>query len=280
MDLQVCVLGSGSSGNAIYIASSKTRLLIDAGLSARQIALRLDQLGVVPESINGICVSHEHGDHVAGLRVLQKRHGIPIYANAGTLNGIKRQPKAHEIYTRVFQTGSAFEIGDITIEPFSVPHDAYEPVGFRVQTAQSCVGTVTDLGMGTSLIREKLKGCQAIIVESNHDEDLLREAPRPWSLKQRIRSRQGHLSNIDAARLISESATEALEHVFLVHLSSDCNTPETALRTVASQLRLDGLGHISLEVSMADQITKLWRPSASHPNNHDLCDRGCIAKAL
>ena len=261
MSLEVCVLASGSSGNSIYIASEKTRILIDAGLSAKQIAVRLEQLGVVPESINGICVSHEHGDHVAGIRVLQKRHGIPVYANAGTLNGIMRQPKAHEIATKVFQTGSPFEIGDISIEPFSVPHDAYEPVGFRLQTSDTAIGVVTDLGMGTSLIREKLKGCRAIIVESNHDEDLLREAPRPWPLKQRIRSRQGHLSNTDAARLIAECATDALEHVFLAHLSSDCNTPDTALRTVASQLRLDGLGHISLEISRASQISSVWKPA-------------------
>lgn len=260
MGLEVCILASGSSGNSIYIASERTRLLIDAGLSAKQVALRLEQLGVPPESINGICVSHEHGDHVAGIRVLQKRHGIPVYANAGTLNGIQRQQKGHEIAARVFQTGASFEIGDITIEPFSVPHDAYEPVGFRMQLGECRVGVVTDLGMGTALIREKLKGCQVIIVESNHDEDLLREAPRPWALKQRIRSRQGHLSNIDAARLIAECATDALEQVFLAHLSSDCNTPDTALRTVASQLHLDGLGHIQLEISRPDRISNIWRP--------------------
>ncbi|VGO16122.1 Putative metallo-hydrolase YycJ [Pontiella desulfatans] len=260
MSLEVCVLASGSSGNCIYVASGKTRVLIDAGLSAKQIAVRLDQIGVVPESINGICVSHEHGDHVAGIRVLQKRHGIPVFANAGTLNGIMRQPKSNEISAKVFQTGSAFEIGDIKVEPFSVPHDAYEPVGFRLQTANTSVGVVTDLGMATALIRDKLRGCQAIIVESNHDEDLLREAPRPWPLKQRIRSRQGHLSNIDAAQLITDSATDALEHVFLAHLSSDCNTPDTAMRTVASQLRLDGLGHINLEIAFANQISSVWRP--------------------
>jgi phosphoribosyl 1,2-cyclic phosphodiesterase len=259
MSLEVCVLASGSSGNCIYVASEKTRVLIDAGLSAKQVAVRLDQIGVVPESINGICISHEHGDHVAGIRVLQKRHGIPVYTNAGTLNGIMRQPKSDEICTRIFQTGAVFEIGDISIEPFSVPHDAYEPVGFRLQTAGTAIGVVTDLGMGTSLIREKLRGCHAIIVESNHDEDLLQEAPRPWPLKQRIRSRQGHLSNTDAARLIADSATDALEHVFLAHLSSDCNTPDTALRTVASQLRLDGLGHINLEISHASKISSIWK---------------------
>jgi len=259
MSLEVCVLASGSSGNAIYVASSTTRILIDAGLSAKQVALRLEQIGVVPESINGICISHEHGDHVAGIRVLQKRHGIPIYVNNGTLNGILRQPKSDEIKTKVFQTGSAFEIGDIAIEPFSVPHDAYEPVGFRLQTQETAVGIVTDLGMSTSLVREKLKGCHALVMESNHDEDLLREAARPWPLKQRIRSRQGHLSNTDAAQLIAECATDALEHVFLAHLSSDCNTPDTALRTVASQLRLDGLGHINLEVARAREISSIWK---------------------
>lgn len=259
MSLEVCVLASGSSGNCIYVASEKTRVLIDAGLSAKQIAIRLEQIGVVPESINGICVSHEHGDHIGGIRVMQKRHGIPVYTNAGTLNGIRRQPKSDEINIKIFQTGSAFEIGDITIEPFSVPHDAYEPVGFRLSANGMSVGSVTDLGMPTALVRDKLRGCSAIIVEANHDEDLLREAPRPWPLKQRIRSRQGHLSNMDAARLISESATDALEHVFLAHLSSDCNTPDTALRTVASQLRLDGLEQIKLEISLASRISSMWR---------------------
>ena len=261
MSLEVCILGSGSSGNSIYIASEKTRVLIDAGLSARQIALRLEQIGVVPESINGICVSHEHGDHTAGLRVLQRRHGLPVFVNGGTFNGLQRQPKAHEIETKIFQTGSPFRIDDIVLEPFSVPHDAYEPVGFRLTTCSTSVGVVTDLGMSTALIREKLKGCQAIIVESNHDEDLLREAPRPWPLKQRIRSRQGHLSNIDAARLITDCASDVLEHAFLAHLSSDCNTPDIALQTVTSQLRLDELGHIRLEVSLAAEISTTWRPA-------------------
>ena len=158
MGLQACILASGSSGNSIYIASEKTRILVDAGLSAKQVALRLAEIGVIPESINGICISHEHGDHVSGIRVLQKRHGIPVYANAGTYNGMKRQPKSDEISVNIFQTGSAFEIGDITIEPFSVPHDAYEPVGFRIQSGNCSIGVVTDLGMGTALVREKLKG--------------------------------------------------------------------------------------------------------------------------
>ena len=259
MSLEVCVLASGSSGNAIYLASETTRLLIDAGLSARQIALRLDQIGVPVESLNGICISHEHGDHINGLRVLQKRYGTPVYTNAGTWQAIQRQFKMDEIKVKLFQTGSPFKIGDIQIDPFSVPHDAYEPVGFRLQTKKTAVGIVTDLGMSTNLIKEKLKGCHALVVEANHDEDLLKEALRPWSLKQRIRSRQGHLSNIDAAELIAASATENLEYVFLFHLSSDCNTPEIALKTVSSQLRLEGLDSIHLEVTYPRVISTHWK---------------------
>jgi phosphoribosyl 1,2-cyclic phosphodiesterase len=263
MRLEVCVLGSGSSGNSIYVASESTRLLIDAGLSAKQIALRLQAIGVEPGSIDGICVSHEHIDHIQGIRVLQKQLGIAAYANAGTRNGILRAPKGEEISLKIFQTGSPFKIGDITIEPFSVPHDAYEPVGFRLQSAETAVGIVTDLGMATSLVRQKLKGCHALIMEANHDEDLLMEAPRPWSLKQRIRGRQGHLSNIAASQLIAAAATDALEHVFLSHLSSDCNNPDTAMATVASQLRLEGLHHITLEVSLAKIPSSLWKHRGS-----------------
>jgi len=268
MSLEVCVLASGSSGNAIYVASEKTRLLVDAGLSAKQIALRLEEIGVPVESLNGICVSHEHGDHINGLRVLQKRHGVDIYANAGTFQGIQRQVKSDEIKVKIFQTGSAFHIGNISIEPFSVPHDAYEPVGFRLQTQSCAVGIVTDLGMTTTLVREKLKGCNALVIEANHDEDLLQEAARPWSLKQRIRSRQGHLSNIDAAQLIVESASENLEHVFLFHLSSDCNTPEIALQTISSQLRLDGWDAINLEITHQRKISNLWKYSKKSPSSN------------
>jgi phosphoribosyl 1,2-cyclic phosphodiesterase len=262
MSLQVCVLASGSSGNSVYVTSETTKILIDAGLTARQTAVRLQQLGVEPESIAGICISHEHGDHTAGIRILQKRHGIPVYANAGTLSGIQSMPKSEGITARIFQTGSPFAIGDIDIEPFSVPHDAYEPVGFRLHAAGTTVGVVTDLGMVTELVRDKLRGCHAIIIESNHDEELLLNAPRPWPLKQRIRSRQGHLSNLGAARLIAECAADTLQHVFLSHLSSDCNTPDTARHAVASLLHRNGLGHVSIEVSRADAVSSLWKKKA------------------
>ena len=259
MSLEICILASGSSGNAIYVASAQTRILIDGGLSAKQIALRLQTIGVMPETISGICISHEHGDHINGIRVFQKRHGSPIYANRGTLTGIQRLKKAEEIQIQLFQTGSSFRIGDLKIDPFSIPHDAREPVGFRVECAGISVGIVTDLGTVTNLVRDKLKGCHALVIEANHDEDLLRESPRPWVLKQRIRSRQGHLSNTHAAELISKCASEQLQVVFLSHLSSDCNTPEIALQTVQSHLRLDGLEHIRLELSGANLPSHHWK---------------------
>ena len=260
MSLKICVLGSGSSGNAIYIASASTHLLIDAGLSARQIALRLERIGVDPAALSGVCLSHEHTDHVAGVRVLRKRFGLPLFVNDGTLHGLPPAVAETPGEINLFQTGAPFTVGDLRIDPFAVPHDAYEPVGFRIEAGGVSVGLVTDLGMSTALVREKLRGCDAVVVEANHDEDLLIEAPRPWALKQRIRGRQGHLSNTAAARLIAECATERLRHVFLVHLSSECNTPDLALRTISSQLRLDGLDHIPLEVTFPDRVSSLWRP--------------------
>jgi len=271
MSLQVCVLASGSSGNSVYVASEKTRVLIDAGLSAKQIAVRLDQIGVVPESINGIWVSHEHADHIAGIRLLQQRHGIPVFANHGTSQAIqdninnthskktsKNKGLPHALQCSPFITGTSIIFGDLTIHPFEIPHDAVDPVGFRIATDTCAVGIVTDIGKTTALVRHRLHGCNALVVEANYDEDLLFEAPRPAFLKQRIRSSTGHLSNKDSAQLISECATDALEHVYLSHLSSDCNTPDIALCTVASQLRLDGLGHINLEISLAREISSVW----------------------
>ena len=146
----------------------------------------------------------------------------------------------------------------LTLEPFHIPHDAANPSALYLNTTTN-IGIVTDIGMSTHLVTEKLKGCSCLVVEANHDIDLLQEAPRPWSLKQRIRSRKGHLSNLEAAHLISASATDQLEHVILAHLSSDCNTPETALNTVRSQLRLEKLNHLTLEVSGAKEPTAIWR---------------------
>ncbi len=258
MALQLCILGSGSAGNSILVCSDETFILVDAGFSARETERRLAALGLQPSQIAGICVTHEHNDHTAGLRILQKKHGIPLYANAGTIEALARSPGARDLRWNVFATGSSFPIGDLLVEAFSVPHDAYEPVGFVVSDGQDRVGVATDMGMATQLVRDRLAGCRAIVIESNHDEQLLQAAERPWSLKQRIMGRQGHLSNRLAADLLAGIAGPHLEHVFLTHLSEDCNRADLALATVGGQLERVGCAHVRLSLSYPDRVSERW----------------------
>lgn len=253
------MLASGSSGNCIYIGSGQTGLLVDAGLSARETLRRMEQLQLDPSRIRGICVSHEHKDHTAGLRVLQRRHGYELFANAGTIEALARDPEMQDIEWQVFSTGFAFSLGDLTIEPFAVPHDAYEPVGFVISSDRDRVGIATDIGIATGLVRQRLKGCRVLLVESNHDERLLQAAARPWHLKQRIAGRQGHLSNTSAAELVCELAGPELEQVYLVHLSEECNRHDLAMKT-ARQI-LDKAGHTRVRVSLTfpDRVSDIWR---------------------
>ena len=258
MSFKICVLASGSSGNAIYLSTSNTKILIDAGINSKQLILRLDKIGVKPEEIDGICLSHEHSDHTNGIRIFQKKFNTKVYSNSGTHDGYKKVPKNIDVSFQIFQTNAIFKIGDITIESFLIPHDAIEPVGFILSHNNKKIGIVTDIGITTPAIIEKLTGCEIMVIEANYDDDLLNDAPRPWNLKQRIRSRQGHLSNTEAAQLISDCNSVALQKVILAHLSSDCNTPSTALKTISSQLRLDGLDNIDLEISSAIEPTEVW----------------------
>ena len=251
MTLKLCVLASGSSGNCTFIGTEKTRILIDAGLSARKTAERLADIGERVEDIDAICVSHEHGDHIAGIRVLQKNHGIPVYANAGTFEVIGGEIKGSR-----FSTGSPFSIGDFTIHPFPVPHDANDPVGFVISAGRLMVGVATDIGMVTNALRERLRKCHVVVIEANHDETLLHEADRPWSLKQRIRGNQGHLSNRAAAALMAEIAGDGLQHLFLAHLSSDCNSPRHARTTFETVLAEAGHTHVTVRLTGAECVSE------------------------
>ena len=253
--LQLSVLASGSSGNCTWVASETTHILIDAGLSARQTVTRLEAAGGAIDQIQAVCVSHEHQDHTAGLRVLHNRHGIPLYANAGTVDALSNEPRLAALPWKLFSTGYAFTIGDLSIEPFSVPHDALDPVGFIVAHQDMRVGVVTDMGMVTSLIRERLRHCQVLVVESNHDEVLLQNAARPWSLKQRIRGRQGHLSNQGTASLLREIANPQLRHVFLAHLSEDCNRQDLALESARVALAESGYPAVDVQLGYPDRIS-------------------------
>ncbi len=258
MALRICVLASGSSGNCTYIGSEQTAILIDAGLSGRETALRLERIGARLESIRGVCVSHEHNDHTAGLRVLHRRHGIPVYVNSGTVDALKRGEKLESVAWQIFSTGTPFGVGDLQVHPFSVPHDAMEPVGFVVECGGIRVGVVTDIGVATSLARERLRHCQAVVLEANHDEQMLHAAQRPWSLKQRILGRQGHLSNAHAAEMLAEIAGPDLKQVFLAHLSRDCNRQDLALHAAESVLKKAGHHHVKVSLTYPDRVSEVW----------------------
>lgn len=259
MSLRVCVLGSGSSGNATYVASDTTAVLIDAGLSTKELTRRLCEIGEDITRINAVCITHEHKDHTAALPVLQRRHNVEIFANSGTREGVVRDQKFNAVRWNIFITGSSFEIGDLSFEPFSVPHDAYEPVAFIVRHRDKAVGVLSDMGICTNVIRERLKSVDALVLESNYDERLLTESPRPWFLKQRIMGSQGHLSNEHAAELASDVASDRLKQIFLSHLSDDCNEESIALDTTRSRLRRDGYHHIEVSPTYKDKVSSYWR---------------------
>lgn len=262
MSLRVCILASGSSGNCTFVSSPNTAILIDAGLSAREIGRRLEQLAVPLSSLAGVCVSHEHSDHTTGLRVLNQRFGVPVFANAGTAEAL-RGGEGENLPWRIFETGQPFAIGDLRIEPFSVPHDAYDPVGFLVDGGGARVAVVTDIGIPTTLVRERLKTCHAVILESNHDERLLQDSKRPEHLKQRIRGRQGHLSNERAGALLAEIASPRLSRVFLAHLSEECNREDLALRTAEKHLHRAGHTHVEVRLTYPDRASEIWQYAVS-----------------
>jgi len=257
MGLKLCVLASGSSGNCIYVASETTHILVDAGLSCRETTRRLAQVGLESSRLQAICLTHEHADHCSGLPVLQRRLDLPLYANTGTIEAVEQDSRLGGLPWNVFATGSPFEIGDLRIEPFSVPHDSYDPVGFAVLSGCVRAGIVTDMGVATGAVRERLRECHLLVIESNHDEDLLKEAERPWSLKQRIMGRQGHLSNAQAGELIAEIAGPRLKTVFLAHLSSACNSPDLALDTVRRALEANGHDQIGVKLTYQDRASEV-----------------------
>lgn len=243
---RLTVLGSGSGGNCALVEAGRTRLLVDAGLSARQVVERLGGLGVAMETVSGVLVTHEHGDHVAGLPGLVRRFGLPVYCNRLTREAMRGLISA-EVEWRLFATGVGFTVGDLGVEPFPVPHDAYDPVGFVVHGGGHTAGFLTDLGYGTHAAIERVRAVEILVLEANHDLELLRaDTKRPWAVKQRILARHGHLSNEAAADLAAEIVTERLLHVFLGHLSEDCNTPELAEACVGEKLRAVGAGHVRL----------------------------------
>src|SRR5881409_1592895 len=247
------MLGSGSAGNSALVATDHCKILIDGGLSARQLVLRLEQCRVAPEQLDGVLLTHEHTDHICGLEVFCRKFDVPIYCNQLTAEALRCNGllNRHRNW-RIFATGSEFSICDITVQTFPVPHDAVDPLGFVFHAGSGSLGFITDLGYVTKLIVERLRQVQTLVIETNHDEKLLQnDIHRPWPVKQRIQSRHGHLSNTAAATVLEELLPGRVERVVLGHLSRDCNTPALALRTVSDSLRKSG--KIDIELHCATQ---------------------------
>ena len=251
------MLGSGSAGNSALLATDHCKILIDGGLSARQIVLRLEQCGVMPEQLDGVLLTHEHSDHVCGLEVLCRKLDLPIYANAQTAEVVRYDGALdrHRNW-RIFRTGSEFAICDVLVQTFPVPHDAVDPVGFAFYAGSSALGFITDLGYATKMIVERLRQVHTLVIETNHDEKLLQnDTHRPWPVKQRIQSRHGHLSNNAAATVIEELLPGKIDRVMLGHLSRDCNAPTLALQTVRNSLSKSGKIEIELFCATQSEIS-------------------------
>lgn len=233
--ISVCVLASGSKGNAVYISDGETAVLIDAGLSGVEIERRLDSRGIRLDTLQAILVTHEHADHVKGVGILSRRYKLPVYINPMTY-------KAAETFLgkiadlRSFDCGHDFYIDTLQIHPFSVSHDAADTVGFTFCREHIKIGYATDLGIATAVVKNHLKKCNALILEANHDPRMLMTGPYPWPLKQRVKGRLGHLSNEDSCNLLNELQHDNLSHVVLAHLSEINNTPQKAYDTVTKAI--------------------------------------------
>jgi len=250
--VQLTILGSGSGGNCAYLETAETRLLIDAGFSGRQIRQRLATIARSPESIQGILITHEHSDHISGLIGLAAKLQIPVYCNRDTREAIEAQLQI-QIDARLFATGDSFAVGDVVIDTFPVPHDACDPVGFLLHTLAGNIGFLTDLGHATKLVVERIRSANVLLLEANHDLKMLQDDPhRPWSLKQRILSRHGHLSNDGAADVVEQILSAELRQLYLGHLSRDCNKPELACRVVGERLERMGATHVSVQFTSQD----------------------------
>jgi phosphoribosyl 1,2-cyclic phosphodiesterase len=242
MAVTVSVLGSGSRGNATFIKTDAVRILIDAGLSRKEIAKRLADIGEDPDGIDVVLITHEHNDHGAGLRTLLKELSIRAFLTPGTLRGL--QPETFDMNGSTIvpiTPGVPFMAGDAEILPFAVPHDANEPTAFRVSVQGLRITQLTDVGHLPDSVAENLMGADCLILESNHDLEMLRVGPYPWVLKQRLMGRYGHLSNTAVGQFIREQYDGRASHIVLAHLSERNNHPEIARQEAFRALRKRGL---------------------------------------
>ena len=253
------MLGSGSRGNSTLVATEKTRILVDAGFSKRDTFARLDSIGERADGIDAIIVSHEHIDHVRGLEILASASKAPIYISAATREAIPWNGRAKAF--EHISPGKAFTIGDIAITPFTVPHDAADPVAFCIEAQGVRVGVVIDLGYIPEHVKRHVSGCHCLIFESNHDLEMLKVGPYPWHVKQRVMSRHGHLSNLTTAEFLRNDFDGAAQVLVLAHLSENNNHPEIVRMSAEEALNARTTSRNGLELHLASQTapTRVFR---------------------
>jgi phosphoribosyl 1,2-cyclic phosphodiesterase len=237
-------LGSGSRGNSLLVASGQTKVLFDCGLSATAIANRLRAIGQEPADLKALILSHEHADHVQGARLLASRYKLPVFISQRTFEAAPALQSLHSV--RLFEPDLPFLIGELEVNPFTVCHDAAEPVGFTVTNPQVKLGIAMDLGTVTNLVTHRLTGCHMLVLEFNHDKEMLLAGPYPWEVKERIRGRNGHLSNDQSSQLLHQVADGRLEAVVLAHLSEMNNSPIKAVSKAEGTLKKAGLRGVKL----------------------------------
>jgi phosphoribosyl 1,2-cyclic phosphodiesterase len=235
------ILGSSSSGNSALLRTPDFTILIDAGFSGKRLGTLLGELGMKPTDLDAVFLTHEHSDHASGVRGLSRFGDLPFFANRDTANAIQSNLKRRANW-RLFETGLNFEFRGLKVSPFSIPHDAYDPVGFLFEwgghdlfSPFESLAWVTDLGSGTNLVREKIRGAKTLVIETNYDEEMLEhDTRRPWALKQRIKGRHGHLSNNDAFKFLEAIESPAWRKVVFAHLSKDCNAVSRVAETFST----------------------------------------------
>ncbi|MDO4617716.1 MAG: MBL fold metallo-hydrolase [Lachnospiraceae bacterium] len=239
--MKLCSIASGSSGNCIFAGSETTGILIDAGISGKKIEAGLNSIDRKTAEIDGIFVTHEHIDHIAGLGVVARRYGIPIYATEGTYRAVLRTKSVGKMPEGLFRPVTPdvkVQVGDVTVQPFSISHDAADPVGYRVESQGKAAAVATDLGFYNEYIKDHLKDLDALLLESNHDIRMLEVGAYPYHLKQRILGNRGHLSNEAAGQLLCEVLHDNMKHIVLGHLSRENNYPSLAYETVCSEVTM------------------------------------------
>ncbi|GIW48598.1 MAG: MBL fold metallo-hydrolase [Caloramator sp.] len=260
--MDFCSLYSGSSGNSIYVGNERTKILVDAGLSGKKIQEGLLDIGVNPNEINAILITHEHDDHIKAAGILSRRFNIPIYANADTWSAMESQiGDVKEENIKVFSSYYPFEIGDITVIPFKIPHDASNPCGYSFIERNKKISIATDIGHASKEVKENIKDSDLILLESNHDVEMLKVGPYPYYLKRRVLSDVGHLSNEDCGRTIVDILNSRIKRIILGHLSKTNNYPELAYRTVLSILESNGIRDgvdIDLDIAHRDRVGKYY----------------------